>query len=382
MQDEQQADMGRAGKPNLFAQNLQDAVQRDADDILEKARAEAAEIIRQARIDADEEADALYKATLSPLEITKKSTGQKIYFRGADDPDKIKSIKPKFGYIGVVWFEELDQFKGEEAVRKIEQSLIRGGDEAIILKSFNPPKSASNWANRYVIQAKENRIVTPSTYLDVPRSWLGKAFIDEAEYLKKVNPIAYENEYGGIANGTGGKVFDNAMAQEITDEEIENFDYLYRGVDWGWYPDPYAYNCMSYDAARGYLYIFDEYHCNKQSNQQTANELLSRGVTSSDYIECDSAENKSIADYRTYGLCARPTSKYPGSVDYSMKWLQSLRKIIIDPVRCPNTVKEFLEYEYERTKDGEIISGYPDKNNHHIDAVRYAMGRVWRRKGQ
>lgn len=93
-----------------------------------------------------QEIEEEFDSKLSPLEITLKATGQKIYFRGADDPDKIKSITPEFGYIGILWFEELDQFAGPEAVRKIEQSAIRGGDVAWIFKSFNPPKTANNWA--------------------------------------------------------------------------------------------------------------------------------------------------------------------------------------------------------------------------------------------
>ena len=99
-------------------------------------------------------------------------------------------------------------------------------------------------------------------------------------------------------------------------------------------------------------------------------------------ITCDSAENKSIGDYRAYGLLARPAEKGSGSVEYSMKWLQSLSAIIIDNRRCPETAREFLEYEYERDKDGNIISGYPDKNNHHIDATRYATNRIWKRRGE
>lgn len=317
-----------------------------------------------------------FKATVSPLEITKVSTGQKIYFRGADDPGKLKSIKVPFGYIGVLWFEELDQFTGAEAVRKIEQSVIRGGDEAYIFKSFNPPKSAQNWANKYIKIPKENRLVTESTYLTVPKKWLGKPFLDEAEFLKQVNPVAYENEYMGIANGTGGNVFDNVTVRRITDEEIGRFDRIYRGVDWGWFPDPYHYACMYYDSARMRLYIFDEYRCNKKSNKQTAEKLKQKGVTGNDLIICDSAENKSVSDYREYGLMAVAAKKPPGSVEYSMKWLQSLNEIIIDNIRCPYTAEEFLNYEYDRDKNGDVISGYPDKNNHAIDAVRYAMNKI------
>lgn len=317
-----------------------------------------------------------FKSTVSPMEITRISTGQKIYFRGADDPGKLKSIKVPFGYIGILWFEELDQFLGAEAARKIEQSVIRGGDKAYIFKSFNPPKSAQNWANKYIKIPKENRLVTESTYLTVPKKWLGKPFLDEAEFLKQVNPIAYENEYMGVANGTGGNVFDNVTIRRITDDEIANFDRLYRGVDWGWFPDPYHYVCVHYDAARMKLYIFDEYRCNKKSNQQTAAELKKKGVTGNDLIICDSAENKSVSDYKECGLAAMAAKKPPGSVEYGMKWLQSLSEIVIDNIRCPHAAEEFLNYEYDRDKNGDVISGYPDKDNHSIDAVRYALNRV------
>lgn len=327
--------------------------------------------------------DNEFNCTVSPLEITRIKTGQKIYFRGADDPGKIKSIKVPFGYIGIAWFEELDQFQGEEAVRKIEQSVIRGGDIAYKFKSFNPPKSANNWANKYIKIPRADRLVMGSNYLSVPKQWLGKPFLDDAEFLKETNPTAYENEYMGVANGTGGNVFDNVVIREITDEEINTFDRLYRGVDWGWYPDPYAYNCMTYIPSQHRLIIFDEYHCNKQSNEQTAKILVNEhGVTANDLIICDGAEHKSTADYRAYGLLARDAEKGPGSVEYSMKWLQSLREIVIDNRRCPETAKEFLDYEYERDKEGNVISSYPDKNNHHIDACRYAMNRVWKRRGQ
>lgn len=323
-----------------------------------------------------------FHATVSPMEITRKSTGQKIYFRGADDPGKIKSIKVPFGYIGVLWLEELDQFAGPEAVRKIEQSVIRGGDVAYIFKSFNPPKSASNWANKYIKIPKATRIVVWSNYTQVPAVWLGKPFIDEAEFLKKANPTAYENEYLGVANGTGGLVFDNVTIRKITDDEIKVFDRICNGVDWGWYPDPYHFVRCHYDAARLKLYIFMEYRCNKKSNRQTADKLKKLGLTANDLIICDSAEEKSVGDYRDYGLFARGAEKGPGSVEYSMKWLQSLTEIVVDNERCPETAQEFLEYEYERDKEGEVISGYPDKNNHGIDAVRYATNPIWKKRGQ
>ena len=323
-----------------------------------------------------------FEATVSPMEITRKATGQKILFRGADDPLKLKSVKPVHGYIGIVWFEELDQFAGDEECRSIQQSAIRGGDKAYIFKSFNPPKTKSNWANRYIEVPKEKRLVNHSDYRSVPAKWLGKTFLDEAEYLKEINPAAYEHEYLGIPNGNGGMVFENAVAETITDEQIAQFDRVLNGLDWGFFPDPWAFNRCHFDAARRTLYIYDELHAYKKGNRATADLLLERGITFDDRITADSADPKSIADYKNYGFYCRGAEKGPGSVDYSMKWLQSLVKIVIDPVRCPDTWAEFSQYEYERTKDGEIISGYPDADNHHIDAVRYATEQIWKRRGQ
>lgn len=323
-----------------------------------------------------------FHATVSPMEITRISTGQKIFFRGADDPGKVKSIKVPFGYIGILWLEELDQFVGPESVRKIEQSVIRGGDVAYIFKSFNPPKTANNWANKYIKVPKASRLVTKSSYLDVPPKWLGKPFLDEAEFLKETNPDAYENEYIGVANGSGGSVFDNVTIREITDDEVSQFDHVLNGVDWGWYPDPYAFVRAHYDPARHRLFIWQEYTCNKQSNRQTADKLIELGITSNDIITCDSAEEKSVGDYKAYGLLARPAEKGPGSREYSFKWLQSLREIIIDNRRCPVSAQEFMDYEYDRDKDGNVISGYPDRDDHCIDATRYATNRIWKKKGQ
>lgn len=326
--------------------------------------------------------DAEFKFKTSPFEITYKPTGQKIYFRGADDPLKIKSIKPEFGYIGIVWFEELDQFAGPEEIRNIQQSAIRGGDKAYRFKSFNPPRSKNNWANEYTDEAKltdQSALVVHSTYKDVPPDWLGEQFINDAEHLKEVNPAAYDNEYMGEANGNGGNVFEFIEEREITDEEIASFDRIYQGVDWGWFPDPFAFVRIYYDAARETLYFLDEHRANKTRNSDTAAEIKRRGYD--DYvITCDSADKKSTSDFRDEGLPARDAIKGPGSVEYSMKWLQG-KKLVFDPRRTPEARKEFKKYEYERDKDGNIISGYPDKDNHFIDATRYATETLWRRRG-
>ena len=325
-----------------------------------------------------------YKLTKSPLEITKESTGQKIYFRGADDYGKIKSLKPpKDKYIGVTWYEEADQFKGMNEIRKINQSLIRGGEDFIQFYSYNTPASSMHFINVEKIIPKETRLVHLSDYRQVPSKWLGSAFVDEAEFLKSVNERLYENEYLGLMTGTGGTVFENIELREITDKEIDTYDFIYQGMDFGWFPDPLAWVKCCYNPSQRTLYIFDEFVVNKMSNQDVWNALKEqKGVTEDDIITADSAEPKSIGDFRSYGSAMRGAEKGAGSVEYSMKWLSALAKIVIDPKRCPVSAQEFSTYEYQQDKDGNYISGYIDADNHVIDATRYALNRIWKKKGQ
>ena len=325
----------------------------------------------------------LWRATTSPYKLTYLPTGQVILFRGLDKAKKMKSIKVSRGYLKYLWFEELDEFSGEEEIRSVQQSVMRGGSQFVVFKSFNPPISRQNWANQYVLTPRRKALRHRSCYTEVPPEWLGEQFFDDAEALKETNLRAYMHEYLGIPVGTGGEVFDNLEIRQISDEEKSHFDNIYMGIDWGWYPDPFHWGKMHYDSARKVLYIYDESRVTKQSNAATWNNLVMlKGVTGTDLITADSAEPKSVGDYRDYGALCRPAVKGPDSVRYGIKWLQSLKSIVIDPVRCPETAKEFQNYEYERTDDGEIVSGYPDENNHSIDMVRYAMERVWRRKGQ
>ena len=322
---------------------------------------------------------AYWEAKVSPMELIYKPTGQKIMFRGADDPMKIKSIKVPFGYIAVTHFEEKDQFAGRAEIRTILQSTMRGGSKYWNFESYNPPISRDNWANKDSLEERADRLCHKSTYLQAPPEWLGQQFIDEAEHLKATDERAYQHEYLGIPVGTGGNVFDNLELREITDEEIAQFDRIYQGVDWGWFPDPFAFIRLHYDRARETIYLMDEIYQNKLTNEASGNIIIQRGYKDA-YITCDSAEPKSVTDYRAMGLPAKAAVKGPRSVDYGMKWLQR-RKIVIDRKRTPNAYNEFVNYEYERNKDGDIISGYPDANNHLIDATRYALERISRQMG-
>ena len=324
----------------------------------------------------------LWASRTSPPELIYKHTGQRILFRGADDPMKLKSIKAPFGYIAFTHFEEKDQFAGRREIRNILQSTMRGGSLFWNFESYNPPITRDNWANLDSQEIRADRLCHKSTYLQAPPEWLGEQFLAEAEYMRETNEREYRHEYLGEAVGNGGEVFENLEIREITEEEIQSFDRVRNGLDWGYYPDPFAFNRMQYNAAQRTLYIFDEMTARKQGNKETAERLLAKGLTRNDRITADSAEPKSIADYNKFGLSCVGAQKGPGSVEYSMKWLQQLNRIIIDPKRCPDTAREFTKYEYERTKDGDIVSGYPDRDNHHIDAVRYGAEPIYRVPGQ
>lgn len=324
-------------------------------------------------------AAAYWESKVSPMELIYKPTGQKIMFRGADDPMKIKSIKVPFGYIGITHFEEKDQFAGRSEIRTILQSTMRGGEKYWNFESYNPPISRDNWANKDSLEERADRLCHKSTYLEAPREWLGEQFILEAEHLRDTDERAYQHEYLGIPIGTGGNVFDKLELRDISDEEISRFDRIYQGVDFGWFPDPFAFIRLHYDRARETIYLIDEIYQNKLSNEESSKMIYDRGYTDA-RIVCDSAEPKSVADFRAMRLPAIEAVKGAGSVEYGMKFLQR-RTIVIDRRRTPHAYDEFVGYEYERNKEGEIISGYPDANNHLIDAVRYALEPANRRMG-
>lgn len=316
-----------------------------------------------------------WEVKVSPLQLKYKPSGQVIKFRSSNNKDdyrKLKSTKFQKGFCKYVWFEELDEFFGMEEVRNILQSLLRGGSGYQVFYSYNPPKMLSNWVNAEVLNERKDRIIHSSTYLDVPIEWLGEQFIIEAEHLKKTNELAYRNEYLGEATGTGGAVFTNLKIREITDKEIKQFDNILDGNDFGYAVDPNCYLQMHYDKTRKRLFIFNEIYKVGMSNKQLALEIKKIKIGHS-YITCDSAEPKSIAELKTYGLLVKAAKKGPDSIDYGIKFLQNLEEIVIDNRRCPNAAREFSGYEYEKDKFGNFISKYPDKNNHSIDAARYGI---------
>lgn len=320
--------------------------------------------------------------------IRKNGQTQYIIFAGSDDPEKLKSIKVSSGYFAILWVEEKTEFTPAE-LQNIKISVLRGGEAFYIFESYNPPSAVRHWCNREAATHDPNRMVIHTTYKDIPREWLGDAILHDIEQTKQNNLRAYENIYLGIVTGTGQNVFENVELREITNEEIQTFDYLYSGIDWGYYPDPFAFSTSAFNASKQTLYIFDELYMNKQGNyeafQKLSEHMKACGMNiARDRITADSAEPKSIADFRTWGGNVRGAIKGIGSREAGFKWLQGLKKIVIDPARCPHIADEFTLFEYEIDKrTGEIMSGYPQgQPDHGIDTVRYSLETIWRHGGE
>lgn len=314
----------------------------------------------------------LWDVKTTTPELIYKPTGQKIIFRGADKPRKLKSTKVAKGYIRYIWYEELDEFSGQEEIDSINQSLMRGGDSFCCFYSFNPPREKNNWVNAMCDDPRADRLVHRSDYRSVPEEWLGPQFIAEAEYLKERNPSRYENEYLGIASGTGAEIFPNVTVREISDEEINSGEIYCRGLDWGYGADPFVYVSMFYDKGSRRLVIFHEFYRYGAKYDEIAKAIKEEN-TQNHTVIAESAEPRSNDELRARGLRIKAAKKGSGSVEFGIRWLQNLNEIVIDPVRCPNTRREFCGYSFIPDGHGGYRSEFPDKDNHSIDAVRYAL---------
>jgi len=214
-----------------------------------------------------------------------------------------------------------------------------------------------------------------------PHGWLSQADVEIKR--SEITTRMWETEYENQEPSSESKVFDNLEIRTITDEEIKQFDNILQGIDWGFSPDPFSWGKMHYDAGGRKLYIFDEYRQWRQSNRDTYDYLVKeKKLKPHDLIIADSNDTKSVADYREYGANCRAAEKGNESRAYSYKWLQGLKAIVIDEDRAPYHKKEFEEAEHPRTKDGEIISEYPQVNDHAIDDTRYATNLIWRQRGE
>ena len=312
----------------------------------------------------------------SPLQLIYKPRGNKIIFRGADDSNKIKSIKMAKFPIAIAWIEELAEFRTEDEVSTIINSIVRkeleDGLHYKIYYSYNPPKRKQSWVNKKfeTHDLPSNIYMHSSTYLENPH--ISKAFIEEAEEIKKRNELKYRWEYLGEPIGSGVVPFTNLEFRTITDDEVRNFDNIRQGLDWGYASDPTAFIRLHYDKKKRTIYLLDEFYEVKASNRKVAEWIKSKGYHRTLTI-CDSSEPKSIDEIISLGLKAIGAKKGAGSVEYGEKWLDDLEAIVIDPRRTPKACYEFENIDYATDKDGNPTDRLVDKDNHIIDCTRYSL---------
>jgi len=309
------------------------------------------------------------------MALVYKPTGASIYFEGANNPDNLKSWKTEDFETTNIWYEEVADFKTEEEISVINNSILRAEllDKELSYKffySYNPPKRKQSWLNKKFdsVTVPANTFVHHSNYLN--NKYCSKEFIEEAEHIKATNQQRYKWEYLGEPTGSGVVPFNNLVFRTITDSEISTFDNIRQGNDWGYAVDPNAFVRWHYDKTRNIIYAMNEVYEVKLSNRSLADKI-------SMFVDiktvADSAEPKSIAEMNSYGCNFIPSIKGPGSVEYGEKWLDDLEAIVIDPNRTPNIAREFENIDYQVDKDGNPLSRLEDKDNHGIDSTRYSL---------
>lgn len=318
--------------------------------------------------------DSLFECKLSPLEITYKPTGQKIYFRGLDDPLKITSITVGVGSLCWLWLEESYEISDENDFNMLDES-IRGTTPEGLFKqitiTFNP-WNEHHWLKKRFFDVKDSDILALTTNY-MCNEWLDEADKKLFEDMKKNNPRRYE--VAGLGNWgiTDGLIYENFEERFFSLDEIRGLEGIKSafGLDFGYTNDPSALFCGLIDIEGKIIYVFDEMYKKGMSNEKIADTIRNMGY-SKEHITADSAEPKSIDRLRKLGLWnIRTARKGKDSVNNGIDYIQGF-KILIHP-KCSNFIKEIGSYCWDKDKEGHGINKPVDKNNHLMDAMRYAL---------
>lgn len=312
----------------------------------------------------------------SPMTIKYKARGNYFFFMGGDNTDKTKSIVTSEFPITKLWIEEVSEFKTEEELETVINSILRetlpDGMTYQIFFSYNPPKRKQHWLNKkFETQfLPENTFVHHSYYYN--NNFLSAQALEVIENTRLTNVHKYNWMYLGSPTGGGIVPFDNLTFRKITDEEIKSFDNYRQGLDWGYATDPLAFVRLHYDKTRRKIYFTNEIYGVKISNREIAQGILRNGFHKTLTL-ADSAEPKSIAEVKEFGVRIQGAKKGKDSVEYGEKWLDDLDEIIIDPKRTPNVAREFEGIDYMVDRDGNQMPRLVDKDNHSIDSTRYSL---------
>ena len=334
--------------------------------------------------------DHLWNFTLSPLEATYIPTGQKIYFRGLDDPLKVTSIAVDKGCLCWMWIEEAYEIMSESDFDMLDES-IRGSTPEGLFKQITitlNPWNEHHWMKKRFFDSYDPDILALTTnYLC--NEWLDKSDLAVFERMKTNNPRRYQ--VAGLGNWgiVEGLIYENwkeeayslitrKEAQEGRKGVIRDNLKTVCGLDFGYTNDPTAFVIALFDKDNSRLYIYDEFYEKGLSNKAIAERIKELGYRK-ERITADSAEPKSIDELKTYGLNVKGAVKGKDSIVHGIQWIQDL-EIIIHP-RCVNFLTEISNYTWDTDRFGKKLNVPIDDFNHLMDALRYAVERYSMNKG-
>lgn len=318
--------------------------------------------------------DAHFDCTVSPMQITRIKTGQKILFRGLDDGLKITSISVDKGVLCWVWFEEAYEIR-EDDFNKVDLS-IRGevpeGYFKQITMTFNP-WSATSWLKARFFDAPDEDTFTKTT------TWQCNKWLDEADRniflkMKVQNPRRYRIEGDGDWGIAEGLIYTNVRVDDFDIDEIRKIKGIKAAfnLDFG-FTDPNAFVCEMVDNAAMRIYIFDEWYKTGVTNKIIAEQIKKMGY-GGQRIVCDSAEPKSIAELQDEGIKAEPSRKGKDSVNHGIQLIQNY-EIVVHP-RCTEFYKEISNYCWAKDKDGKLTDKPDHEFSHGMDSMRYGVSKL------
>lgn len=320
--------------------------------------------------------DAWWDFKLNPLEATYKPTGQKIYFRGLDDPLKVTSITVDVGVLCWAWLEEAYEVMNEDDFNILDES-IRGGvpEGSGLFKqwtiTFNP-WNEHHWLKKRFFDAPPSPDILAITTNYLCNEWLDEADRRVFERMKKQNPRRYQ--VAGLGNWgiVDGLIYENWREEAFNIDEVRKQPGVVSafGLDFGYTNDPSTLFCGLLDKENKRLFVFDEMYEKGMSNRRIADEITRMGLAK-EQITADSAEPKSIDELKGYGLRVKAAQKGRDSIQNGIQWIQEL-EIIIHP-RCVNFLTEISNYTWDKDKFGNKLNVPIDDFNHLMDAMRYAL---------
>ena len=308
---------------------------------------------------------------LSPLEIIYKPSGQKILFRGLDDPLKVTSVTVDVGYLCFLWIEEAYEIMSESDFDMLDES-IRGEVPGELFKQITltlNPWNERHWIKgRFFDREDKETLAITTNYLC--NEWLDESDRNVFERMKVHNPRRFQ--VAGLGNWgiAEGLVYENFIEKSFTLNDVRDFVTV-AGLDFGYTNDPTAFFIGFLDEKGKVLYVWDEIYKKGLSNRKIYEEINSLGYAK-ESITGDSAEPKSIDELYDYGLRIKGAKKGRDSIMNGIQWIQDL-KIIIHP-RCTNFITEISNYTWDKDRFGKTLNVPVDDFNHLMDAMRYALG--------